>query len=187
MSTLMQNATPWLKYILLVLRNSGLRSGELLSLKWKDINFDMNTLLVRNTKTNSFHSISMNKELRATLEYLKENYVSPIGKVMPREHRQMEYVFCSPEGKQIGSFKKSFANAVRKAGLEGISPHKIRHSVASHLIMTGADLKSIQEILGHKDINTTRIYTHVTDAHKAKALDKLPWNIKPSLKIVGSE
>jgi integrase len=75
----------------------------------------------------------MNKELRTTLEYLKKNYVSPLGEIMPRENHQMEYVFCLPEGRRVGSFKKSFANAVKKAGLEGISPHKIRHSVGTYL------------------------------------------------------
>jgi site-specific recombinase XerD len=53
--------------------------------------------------------------------------------------------------------------------------------------MSAADITTIQEILGHKDIATTRIYTHVTDTHKAKALDKLTWDKKPSLKIVNTE
>lgn len=149
--------------------------------------FDNNLLLVRNTKGNDFNYISMNQELRDTLLFLKDNYVSPTSKITPREKHQMEYCFCSPDGKKIGDFKKSFANAVRKEGLIGVSPHKVRHSVASHLIMSGADITTIQEILGHKDIATTRIYTHVTGTHKAKTLEKLIWDKKPNLKIVGNE
>jgi site-specific recombinase XerD len=150
-------------------------------LKLQDADFDNNTLLVRNTKGNDFNFISMNQELRDTLLFLRDNYVAPNSKITPREKHQMEYFFCSPDGKKIRDFRTSFRNAVRKAGLKGVSPHKIRHSFASHLVMSGADITTIQEILGHKDIATTRIYTHVTGTHKAGALERLTWGKKANL------
>jgi len=187
MARLIQSASPWLRYILVVLRNSGLRKSELINLKLQDADFDNNVLLIKSTKTNNFNFISMNQELRETLLFLRDNYIAPNSKITPRASHQMEYFFCSPDGKKIGDFKKSFANAVRKAGLVGVTPHTIRHSFASNLVMSGVDITTIQELLGHKNIGTTMIYAHIASEHKAKALDRLTWDKKPQLKIVGSE
>lgn len=182
MEVLLECSSPWLTPILLVLRNTGFRTRELINLKWEDIDLNRNLLLVRNNKGNSYHTISMNEELKTALLFLRDNYVRHDGKIILREAQQMVYVFCHPNGKPIKSFKRSFYNAVRKAGLNNVSPHVIRHSVASNLVMEGVDLRAIQHLLGHKDISTTMIYAHVSSEHIAKSLDKLTW-AKPKLKL----
>jgi site-specific recombinase XerD len=182
MERLIDSASSWLRPMIIVLRNTGLRSKEFFSLKWEDIDLYENLVLVRNSKGNSYHSISMNEELRAALLFLRDNYITHDGQIVQREEHQRVYVFCNLDGTQLTKIRTSFDKAVRKAGLKNVSPHVLRHSFASHLIMNGVDLPTVQDFLGHKSISTTMIYAHLSSEHKAKAVEKLSWS-KPKLKI----
>ena len=83
-----------------------------------------------------------------------------------KNHRQEEALFLNNHGKQItrqGFFKILKQLLIDKGLNPDVSPHTLRHSFATHLLSHGADLRSIQEMLGHSDISTTKIYTHVSD------------------------
>ena len=172
---LIQHATSWMKPIILVLRNTGMRSHELLNLRFRDIDYDKKTLLVRANKTNNFRVLPLNKELYETLIWLKSNYPLPyMDKVVARQPHQTEFVFCNEDGSKMDSIRKSFCRAAKRAKIHA-TPHMLRHSFASHLVMNGVDLVSVKELLGHTQISTTMIYAHLSPSYKANTVNKLPW------------
>jgi len=153
-----------------------MRTNELLNLRWSDIDFDKNTLLIRSSKTKDYRVLPMNKELCKTLLWLKDYYPLPhMDKIVTRQDCQREYIFCMPDGRKLESVKKSFNKACKKAGIKA-TPHVLRHSFASHLVMNGVDLVSVKELLGHSQISTTMIYAHLSASYKASTVEKLPWN-----------
>lgn len=86
-----------------------------------------------------------------------------------------DYVFTSSEGGKISrrTFWAHLQKAAKRAGLnKNVSPHMLRHSFATHLLQGGADLRVVQELLGHADIGTTQIYTHVDRTHLLEAHKK---------------
>lgn len=171
--SLISNASSWLRPMLIVLINTGIRTNELLNLRFEDIDLDKRCLYIKSGKTNNYRFIPINDELLKTLTWLQDYYPLPNGtKVLKRHYQQREYLFCKYDGSAINSISKSFKNACTKAGVKA-TPHMLRHTFASQLLAQGLDLVSIKEILGHSQISTTLIYTHTLDKHKKDYLNKL--------------
>jgi integrase len=132
------------KSLFLSLYHAGLRSQEARSLKWDNINFDHGYLRVVNGKGGQDRIVPLSSRLTTMLQdRLKEC--------------QGDFVWGN-----IKSFKTAFNASVRRAGLKGITPHHLRHAFASYNLEYGTDLKSVQDMLGHKSITTTQIYLHTT-------------------------
>jgi len=175
MNKLLENASTWLKPMLIVLRNTGIRTHELLNLRFEDINFETRTLIIRSDKTNDYRSMPINDELYRELEWLSENYPLPyMERIVLRKECQKVYVFCSEDGSKLKSIKHSFYNACNRANIKA-TPHMFRHSFATYLLRSGADIVSIKELLGHKQLNTTLVYSHTNTNHKMNVLKKLKW------------
>ncbi len=148
------------KAMLELMYATGLRVSELINLKTYDI--DLNNALLRTIGKGSKERIIPigNYALNALKTYILEYRHTLLKKELN------DYLFLNNHGKQMtrqGFFKIVKKIADEKGIKTDISPHTLRHSFATHLLKGGADLRSIQEMLGHSNITTTQIYTHISD------------------------
>ncbi|MBS1234841.1 MAG: xerD [Nitrospirae bacterium] len=140
-----------------LLYSSGLRVSELVKIKLGDIHFDAGFVRIMG-KGDKERVVPVNmRALEKAKQYMEEERPLTLGK------RQSPYLFVTRRGKPMSRqrFWQTLKAIGKKAGLE-ISPHTIRHCFATHLLEGGADLRSVQKMLGHSDISTTQIYTKVT-------------------------
>lgn len=150
--------------ILELLYASGIRRAELIGIDVSDVNFEDRTIRVIG-KGNKQRTVFFNQATAEALKaYLRVRPQCKDGALfVSRQHRRLSY-------QQAG---KVFAAYVRLSGLEGkITPHTMRHSVATHLHKSGVDLMTIKEFLGHESIQTTQIYAQMTLDHVRKSYDK---------------
>lgn len=140
------------KIIIKLLYSSGLRLSELLNLKRKDFDFEKNIIYVR---------LGKGRKDRITL--ISENLKLDILKYYSNNIFKTEYFFEGRNGKYTKkSVQKVLNNTGEKIGIN-VHPHMLRHSFATHLLDAGTDIRHIQKLLGHSDISTTEIYTHVSN------------------------
>ncbi|MCS6875209.1 MAG: site-specific tyrosine recombinase XerD [Pyrinomonadaceae bacterium] len=132
----------------------GLRVSELVGLQIQDVDLEM-MIVTCHGKGSKMRRVPFGKSAAEWLSrYLKIRlekktksralFVSSLGNPITRQ--------------EVFSFIRQYAE---KVGLEGVSPHTLRHSFATHLVQNGADLRSVQKLLGHSDISTTQVYTHL--------------------------
>lgn len=151
--------------ILQMFFSTGLRLAELRSLNRKDLNFKTREISVRG-KRGKIRVVFLSDEAVAALERYVETRLDHLLPLFIRNPEKA--VSVMPPGEEFRLSRISIYNIVKKYALAaGIvtdpSPHTLRHSFATDLLRNGADLRSVQELLGHKDLSTTQIYTHVTN------------------------
>lgn len=144
----------------------GLRVSEAVDLKISDVELDSGILTCKG-KGGKTRKIPIGT---SAVEWLKSYLVMRRRK----ENIEINNLFVSSLGRPIN--RQIIFNLIKeyaeKCGLEDVSPHTLRHSFATHLIQNRADVRSVQQMLGHADISTTQIYTHITDAHLRKTYEK---------------
>ena len=145
---------------------TGARVGELCGLDFNDVDYDRQTIRVLG-KGNKERTIPFgNPALRALTSWLKQ------GRDQIAQSQSGDAVFIGARGKRID--QRTVRTVVYEAlsaieGIERMGPHALRHSAATHLLEGGADLRTVQEILGHASLATTQIYTHVSTERLQKA------------------
>jgi integrase/recombinase XerD len=146
------------KAMIEILYATGLRVSELVALKLSDVNLDLGFLITMG-KGSKERSIPIGKSaINWTRRYLAARPALLAG-------ASSSLLFVSDKGMPITrqSFWKLIVSYGEKSKIGHINPHLLRHSFATHLLENGADLRSVQMMLGHSDISTTQIYTHVTN------------------------
>ncbi|MDP2925698.1 MAG: tyrosine-type recombinase/integrase [Nanoarchaeota archaeon] len=149
------NSIPNIKHRLLVelLYSSGLRLSEVINLKKHDIDFNNRIGIVKQGKGRKDRNFIISEKLLAKLHYY----------LLLRNNDSI-YVFDSQNSKlSKRTVQLIIKKAARKAGItKRIHPHTLRHSFATHLLEQGTDIRIIQKLLGHKKLETTQIYTHIS-------------------------
>lgn len=146
--------------ILEVMYATGLRVSELIGLQLKDLHLSMG--LLQTTGKGDKERIVPLGDL--AIQWI-ETYLEEARPFLTRKHPEESHLFVNNHGKQLSrqGIWKNLKAFVRKAGItKNVTPHTLRHSFATHLLENGADLRTVQELLGHADISTTQIYTHIT-------------------------
>lgn len=150
------------KAILELLYSSGLRVGELVSARLEHLNLEEGIIRVTG-KGNKTRVVPLGGVASTALE----KYLEGERRDLVRDHSGSE-VFLSNVGKKLTTTRiwQIVKERAKAGGIEkNVYPHLLRHSFATHLLGNGADLRVIQEMLGHADISTTQIYTHVDQSH----------------------
>jgi integrase len=155
---LFNSATAHLRPILLIAVSTGMRRGEVLNLRWEDIDFKTGVIFVRDSKSYESRAIPMSENLKEALMEL-------------RKDSDNEYLFCNLDGTPIESVNRSFHTARKRSGIAYCTFHCLRHTFATRAVMAGVDIVTVQELLGHKTIAMTKRYSHPTPEHKKKAVE----------------
>ncbi|MBP5683670.1 MAG: site-specific tyrosine recombinase XerD [Bacilli bacterium] len=148
------------KAMLEIMYSSGLRVSELVNLELSDIDIYNDTILV-NGKGSKERIVPIGDLAK---KYLHD-YLEVRNNLIKRKNGNPEKLFLNNHGKPItrNGFNFLLNNILKEKGIKKkVTPHTLRHSFATHMLDNGADLRTIQELLGHSDIVTTRIYTHIS-------------------------
>jgi len=157
---LLDECSQHLRPIVVTALNTGMRLSEILYLRWSQVNFRLRTITVERAKNNERRIIPMNQPLYLELERLGRR-------------RRSQFVFCGEDGKAFGSVQTGFKAACRRAGITDFRFHDLRHTFASHLVMSGVNIRAVQQLLGHKDIKMTMRYSHLSPQHLQEAVGLL--------------
>lgn len=156
------------KAMLELLYATGIRVSELISLRLQDLNMQMGYIVCQDRSKERVIPFG-NKAREALLLYLG----TARNVLLSAPEETILFVNCSGKPMSRQGFWKLIKHYAQKAGITSeITPHTLRHSFAAHLVENGADLRSVQEMLGHSDISTTQIYTNMSHNHLREVYTK---------------
>jgi integrase len=149
--------------LVLLAMNTGLRRGELLALTWEQVNLDNRhlTIAAHTAKSGKVRHVPLNAEALYVLTRWK------------KQGDGVGLVFRNANGKEFTHTKRSWESVLKAADVRKFRFHDLRHHFASRLAMSGVDLYTVKELLGHSDFALTSRYAHLTPEHNLAAVEKL--------------
>jgi len=153
--------------ILETLRHTGLRVGELTALTVRDISISerKGSVTVRSGKGSKYRVVPLNLDARRALEL----YLA----VRPRVSAEQVFISQRGEGIKAQAVENIVKKYARRAGLEGVSPHTLRHTFGKSALDAGVDIVTVAALMGHDSVETTAIYTHPSARDLEQAVEKL--------------
>ncbi|MFC1522844.1 tyrosine-type recombinase/integrase [Elusimicrobiota bacterium] len=158
---LLREASDFLRPILVMALKTGMRQGEILNLKWKDVNLGTRTISVTHTKSKKLREIPIHSDLE---------------ELLLRFPKRSEYVFCDEAGNRLcrhGRIRDEFERLRKKLAIPDLNFHHLRHNFATALISKGADPRTVQEYTGHCSLRMLERYTHLNRANWRSAIELL--------------
>jgi integrase len=141
--------------------NTGMRQGEQYNLLWENINMEMRLITIPRSKHGGVRHIELND---AAIAALLQAHAQGNGN---------KYVFLNCYGQKLSKPREWFEASVKKAGIPRFTWHCLRHTFASRLVMADVDLRTVQELMGHKTIQMTCRYAHLGPQHRLAAVQRL--------------
>lgn len=158
-----ESRNPYLAAIVAIAVNTGMRKSEILGLEWERINLSTATITLYQTKSGKPRGVPVNRAVYDTLTELE-----------PKAEERRGLLFRKSDHRAWGQIRTGFALALERAKIPaGFRFHDLRHTCASWMVMKGASLKDVQEVLGHADYKMTQRYAHLSPAHLRAAVDRL--------------
>jgi len=158
---LLNELAPHIRPVVLCALYTGMRRGEILNLTWADVDLKLGIIFVRHSKNGEKREVPISSSLAEVLIALPRN---------------SEHVFSVGTGNRMRSVREGFNNATKRAGILNFTFHDLRHTFASHLVMSGVDILAVKELLGHKSIAMTLRYAHLSPDHKRRAVESLKYS-----------
>jgi len=153
---------PYLLAIVTLALNTGMRKAEILGLEWERVNLSTSAITLYRTKNGKPRGVPINDAVYTALTDLERD-----------PERRAGLLFTRRDGAAWGEIRTAFATALERAGIKGFRFHDLRHTAASHLVMRGASLNDVRELLGHSDLKMTQRYAHLSPAHLRQAVGLL--------------
>jgi integrase len=153
---------PHLATIVTIAINSGMRKSEILGLTWSRVDLATSRITLYDTKNGRPRGVPVNRAVYDALIALE-----------PDGAKRTGLLFRRADDRAWGKIRTAFESAVERAELKNFRFHDLRHTAASHMVMRGATLKEVQEILGHRTFAMTLRYAHLSPAHLRGAVDRL--------------
>lgn len=157
-----ESSNPYLHTIVVIALSTGMRQGEILNLKWSDVDFEKMRVIIHETKNGEIRQVPISGyALKLLLELDKVRRIDS------------QLLFPGKFPKKPIDIRTAWENAVKKAEIVDFVFHSLRHSCASYLAMNGASLAEIAEVLGHKTLAMVKRYAHLSESHTAGVVSRM--------------
>ena len=176
---LLDACNKYFRPIVICALTTGMRRNEILDLQWKNVNMNKGFICITNSKNGRTRNIPICGMLQRTL---KECF----------EWSDGMYVFCNTDGSKYHHTDSLWQITVERAGITDFRFHDLRHTAASYLVMLGIDLVTVKEILGHRTLEMTLRYSHLSKTHVREAMEILGskmdtiWTPKDKMAVTSS-
>ena len=148
-----------------------MRSSEAAGLRWSQVDLKKRVIFLPDTKNKDSRWVPLTKELTKELSNLKKTSKGKNENLVFLKEDQLKT--ARAKARPGIKFREAFNAAKKRAGLPDIHMHDLRHTAASHLIMSGVDIRTLADILGHRTLQMVQRYTHLLHDHKLTAIDKI--------------